>query len=194
MTASACVGEIFVVVAPIRGGQRDHQFQVRRVHSGRQVVDKAREIRLAALRHQLEIHHDAGLVLRAGKIREGLRQMLAGHGVRQHFRHFLGDPGFPVVVVDHGHDRQLDRAGLHPRQKLGVLLDVQAAIRRRSVQRFGDQQINIVVMQLQRSEAGGIVGHVKCRAQRIVILWQLAQRGYFAFAPSRHKLGLQLRG
>jgi hypothetical protein len=49
-------------------------------------------------------------------------------------------------------------------------------------------------MQLQRSEAGGIVGHIKCRAQRIVVLRQLAERGHFAFAASRRGFGFQLCG
>ena len=166
--------QIFVVVAPVRGGQRDHQFQVSGVHGDREITDETREIRLAALWHQLKIHHDAGLVLHAGKIRERFRQMFARRGAREHFRHLFDHPGFPVVVIHHGHDRQLDRVGLHPRQQFGILFDVQPAIRRRCVQSFGDQQINIVVMQFQRSEAGGIVGHVKCRAQGIVILRQLA--------------------
>ena len=65
---------------------------------------------------------------------------------------------------------------------------------RGSVQRFGDQQVDIVIMQLQRSEAGGIVAHIKRRAQRIVILRNLAERGHFALAAARHGFGLQFCG
>ena len=50
------------------------------------------------------------------------------------------------------------------------------------VQRFRDQQVDIAIVQLQRSQAGVIVAHVKCGAQRIVILRHLAQRGHFALA------------
>jgi hypothetical protein len=49
-------------------------------------------------------------------------------------------------------------------------------------------------MQFQRSEAGGIVGHVKCRAQGIVILRQLAQRCNLTFAAAQRDFGFQFRG
>ena len=48
--------------------------------------------------------------------------------------------------------------------------------RRNRVQRFGNQQVDIAIVQLQRREAGGIVAHVKSGAQRIVVLRYLAQR------------------
>ncbi len=62
--------QILVVITPIRGGNRDHELQVRGVHRDRQIVDEPRKIRLAVLRHQFEIHDDAGLMLRGCKIRE----------------------------------------------------------------------------------------------------------------------------
>ena len=40
------------------------------VHGDRQIVDEPRKIRLAGLRHQFEINHHAGLVLRRRKIRQ----------------------------------------------------------------------------------------------------------------------------
>ncbi len=50
------------------------------------------------------------------------------------------------------------------------------------MQRLGDQQIDVAIMQLQRGQARIIVAHVKSGAQRFIILRHFPKRGDFALA------------
>ena len=65
------------------------------------------------------------------------------------------------------------------------------AIRRDGVQSFGDQEVEIVIVRLQRSEAGGIPADVECGAQRIVILRNFAEWCDFVLSAGADGLRLQ---
>ncbi len=82
---------------------------------------------------------------------------------------------------------------MHPLRQLRILINIQATVRRRGVQGLGNQQVNIVVVRFQRSKAGGVVTYVKCRAQRIVILRNFAQRRDLALPSASRRFGFGLR-
>ena len=153
------------------------------------------EVRHAGFRDLLEINDQAGLVLRCREIGERLYKVVAGCRVRQHVRHVFYGPVFSVVVVDHGHDRELEAGGLHrlhPGVEFRVGINLQVTIRPSGVQRVRNQQVDVVIVQLQRGQAGGIVFFIKRGAQRIVVLRNFTQRGDFAFAAAS-RLGFQKR-
>ena len=61
------------------------------------------------------------------------------------------------------------------------------------MQRFGNQQVEIAVVQLERREARVIVADVEGSAKRIVVFGDFAERRDFAFPALPHGLRLQLR-
>ena len=69
--------------------------------------------------------------------------------------------------------------------------DTERAVGIERVQRLGNQDVDIVVVKLKRGQAVWIVGNIERDAQRIVILWDFAERGQLAFAAAGMR-GLRL--
>ena len=165
----------------------------------RQIVSEALKIHLAGFWQRLEIHDDAGLMLRIREFLELSGKILPRRGVGQHFKRCRRAPhaALRVVVVHHGHDLHVHGGGarlqrLQERGEFWVLVGVQLSIERHGVQGLGNEQVQIVIVQLEGSEAGVIVTHVKGGAQRVVILGNLAERGNLALPAEPLRLGLQL--
>ena len=122
-----------------------------------------------------------------------LRQSFARDRMPEHLGNFFHVPSLAVVIVHHRHHGKLDAAGLQPLGQLGIGLDIERAVGFVGVQRFGNEQVEVFVVKLQRGEAGGIVAHIKCGAQRIIILRLFAKVGDFALAalagPLRPRFG-----
>ncbi len=81
------------------------------------------------------------------------------------------------------HERQLDARGVHPVRDFGIEVNVEAAIGGNRLQAFGNQQIEVVIVLLERREAARVAIFIKRGAERIVVIRFLAERGYALLAP-----------
>src|SRR5882724_8413827 len=186
----ALVAKEFVIVSVVACGQSDHQLQARGVQLRGQRGDELAEVRLAGVGDFFEVNNDSSLMRFDGILGDIPRELMPRSRIRKHLGHFLDAPLDAVVVVDETHRRQLDGRAerFHPLVQLVVLQyrdgfggrgfggvlsaliihDGQRAIGRDGMELFGNQQVDIFVMLLERSKAVRIPTHEKCSPHGVV--------------------------
>ena len=162
-----------VVIHPIRGGQANHQLQVGTVQVRGEFGDELSEILLAFFRNFFKINNQPGGMALRQVLNRLVRQMLACRRVFQHGGHFIGEPIRPVGIIEQRHDGDFDRRilllqRLQECRQLGIRFDIQPAARGDRVQAFGNQDVDVAVMLLERGKRCGVPTHIKCGAQWIV--------------------------
>ena len=78
-----------------------------------EIVNEPLKVLLAFFGNFFEVDDDARFVFGIGEVLERLRKLLPRSRAGEHFRHFIDLPILAVVIVDHGHDGQLDAFGFN---------------------------------------------------------------------------------
>ena len=71
------------------------------------------------------------------------------------------------------------------------MVKVEVAIRGDGVKSFREQEVEVVIVRLQRGEAVGIPADVECGTQWIIILRNFAELRDFVLSAGANRLGLQ---
>ncbi len=98
-----------IVVNPVRGRERHHEFQVRAVQVRRQLGNELAEILLAFIGDFLKIDNQPHEVVLCKILDRLLRQVSTRRGTLEHGGHFVGEPVGPVGIVEQRHGGNFDR-------------------------------------------------------------------------------------
>ncbi len=154
------------------------------MQSDAEFADERDKIFLACVRHFLEIDSDARVFVRLRVLDKRGFEMLTRGGIRRRCRRGWLADFLAWSVLEERHHRQLDVQGFQPGVELGVFVDGQTSVGGEGVEFLGNQQVDIVIVKLERSEAVRVPVDVKCRAQRIISSGKMPKRRLCGSVPA----------